>query len=94
MPYKGYLRGVKVINVTEGIFFWGEWGEILVPLLWGGVPRRGGVVGATQNHPVRLRLTPLQRRGMDLGPLQRGGFMLLSRLRGQWALASYSPIAA
>ena len=34
-------------------------------------PRRGGVVGAThknhprQNHPVRLRLTPLQRRGME-----------------------------
>ncbi len=54
-------------------FCGGQWGKILVPLLWGGVPRRGGVVGATQNHPVRLRLTPLQRRGMDLGPLQRGG---------------------
>jgi hypothetical protein len=43
--------------------FGGEWGVVsrqrsLFPS-FGGVPRRGGVVGATQNHPVRLGLTPL-----------------------------------
>ena len=34
------------------------------------VPHKNQTHG--QDHPVRLRLTPLQRRGMDLRPLQGG----------------------
>jgi hypothetical protein len=61
MPYKGYLRGVKVINVTEGDIFFGGSGErSLFPSSGEGCPVGAGWFGATQNHPVRLRLTPLQ----------------------------------
>jgi hypothetical protein len=83
MRYKGYLRGVKVINVTEGDIFFGGSGErSLFPSSGEGCPVGPGWLVPHKNHPVRVRLTPLQRRGMDLGPLQRGGFVLLCRLRG------------
>ena len=63
-------------------FCGGQWGKILVPLLWGEVPRRGGVVGATQNHPVRLRLTTPPKEGNGHPRSPTGGDLLCSAAGG------------